>query len=289
MKRNYKRARRAGHREPAAEDAPRSPTCTPTASTSRVVPTGRTLIKGGIVLSLDPAIGDLPRGDVLIDGDRIVEVGPRPDGDRRRGDRRHRHDRDAGVRRHPPPHLGRLAAQHRHRRPARGPVELHLARAAQARAGVPARGRLHRRPGLGARRDRRRHHHAARLVAHPGLAGAHRRRRPGAQGLRPARGVRLRVPVVGQVGGAPAELVRAGGHRALLDEGPDAHARARGPRSGVHRLRGARATTGSWRARPAPASPPTSASAATAWTARCRRWARPGCSGPTPPTSTAPR
>ena len=48
----------------------------------------------------------------------------------------------------------------------------------------------------------------------------------------------LRVPVVGQVGGAPAELVRAGGHRALLDPGPDAHPRPGRARPGVHRLRG---------------------------------------------------
>lgn len=35
----------------------------------------RTLIKGGIVLSMDAGIGDLDRGDVLIEGDRIADVG----------------------------------------------------------------------------------------------------------------------------------------------------------------------------------------------------------------------
>jgi 5-methylthioadenosine/S-adenosylhomocysteine deaminase len=35
------------------------------------------LIKGGAVLSMDPAIGDLTVGDVLIEGDRIAGVGPR--------------------------------------------------------------------------------------------------------------------------------------------------------------------------------------------------------------------
>ena len=35
----------------------------------------RTLIKGGIVLSQDPAIGELPEADVLVDGDTIVDVG----------------------------------------------------------------------------------------------------------------------------------------------------------------------------------------------------------------------
>ena len=40
-----------------------------------VVPTGRIVIRGGIVLSLDPDIGDLP-ADVLVEHDRIVEVRP---------------------------------------------------------------------------------------------------------------------------------------------------------------------------------------------------------------------
>src|SRR5690606_4579101 len=41
-----------------------------------VVPTARILIRGGTVLSLDPSIGDLAHGDVLIEGDRILEVAP---------------------------------------------------------------------------------------------------------------------------------------------------------------------------------------------------------------------
>jgi cytosine/adenosine deaminase-related metal-dependent hydrolase len=36
----------------------------------------RLLITGGAVISVDPSIGDLRKGDVLIDGDTIVEVGP---------------------------------------------------------------------------------------------------------------------------------------------------------------------------------------------------------------------
>jgi 5-methylthioadenosine/S-adenosylhomocysteine deaminase len=36
---------------------------------------GRTLLKGGTVVSVDRAIGDLPQGDVMIDGARIVAVG----------------------------------------------------------------------------------------------------------------------------------------------------------------------------------------------------------------------
>ncbi len=36
----------------------------------------RTLIRNACILSMDPSIGDLPRGEVLIDGDRIAEVAP---------------------------------------------------------------------------------------------------------------------------------------------------------------------------------------------------------------------
>jgi 5-methylthioadenosine/S-adenosylhomocysteine deaminase len=37
---------------------------------------GKKLIRGGTVLSMDPEIGDLPKGDVLIEDDRIVAVQP---------------------------------------------------------------------------------------------------------------------------------------------------------------------------------------------------------------------
>ena len=74
-KRNYKRARRlvVGSRAPKAADLP---AFYPSGTDFRVAPTGRKLIKGGTVLSLDPTIGDLTRGDVLVEGDRIVAVGP---------------------------------------------------------------------------------------------------------------------------------------------------------------------------------------------------------------------
>lgn len=36
----------------------------------------RTLLKGGTIVSMDPAVGDLATGDVLIDGARIAAVGP---------------------------------------------------------------------------------------------------------------------------------------------------------------------------------------------------------------------
>ena len=74
-KRNYKRARRlvVGSRPPKAAELP---AFYPSGTDFRVAPTGRTLIRGGTVLSLDPTIGDLTRGDVLVEGDRIVAVGP---------------------------------------------------------------------------------------------------------------------------------------------------------------------------------------------------------------------
>jgi cytosine/adenosine deaminase-related metal-dependent hydrolase len=37
----------------------------------------RTLIRGAAVVSMDPAVGDLARGDILVEGSRIREVGPR--------------------------------------------------------------------------------------------------------------------------------------------------------------------------------------------------------------------
>jgi len=41
----------------------------------------RLLLRGGHVLTMDPALGDLPKGDVLIDGDAIATVAPQVDAD----------------------------------------------------------------------------------------------------------------------------------------------------------------------------------------------------------------
>ncbi len=41
----------------------------------QVVPTGRKLIQGGLVLSMDPAVGDFEVGDIAIEGGKIVAVG----------------------------------------------------------------------------------------------------------------------------------------------------------------------------------------------------------------------
>ena len=213
----------------------------------------------------------------------------RPRRRRRHGHRRVRHDRHAGLRRQPPPHLGGRAAQHRHRRAARGPVELPHARAAQVGAGVPARGRLHGQPAVGAGRHRRRNHQPVGLVAHPGLTGPHRCRRPGVEGLRHAGRVRVRVPVVGEVGRATAELVRADGHRAFRDAGPDVDARPGGARPRVHGLRGDPRSLEAGHERSGSGSRPTSASVPTASTPSSNSSGGAAYSVPTPPTSTARR
>ena len=65
----------------------------------------RKLIRGGIVLSMDPQIGDLTRGDVLIEDDRIAAVQPEINADAEVIDATGLH-RDPRIRRHPPAHLG---------------------------------------------------------------------------------------------------------------------------------------------------------------------------------------
>jgi cytosine/adenosine deaminase-related metal-dependent hydrolase/ribose/xylose/arabinose/galactoside ABC-type transport system permease subunit len=75
VKRNYKRARRliVGSRPPKGVELP---AFYPEATDFRMTSAGRKLIKGGTVLTLDAAIGDFATGDVLIEDDRIVAVGP---------------------------------------------------------------------------------------------------------------------------------------------------------------------------------------------------------------------
>ena len=75
VKRNYKRARRliVGSRPPKVAEIP---ALYPAGTDFATAPGGRTLITGGTVLSLDPAVGDFASADVLIEGDRIVAVGP---------------------------------------------------------------------------------------------------------------------------------------------------------------------------------------------------------------------
>ena len=79
VKRNFRRARRLvlGSRVAVAADVP---DFYPDAPDFSVVSTGRKLIKGGTVLSMDPSVGDFPTGDVLIEDDKIVKVGDNLDG-----------------------------------------------------------------------------------------------------------------------------------------------------------------------------------------------------------------
>ncbi|MGH8915237.1 MAG: amidohydrolase family protein [Acidimicrobiia bacterium] len=75
VKRNFRRARRLviGSGPPKAAQLPDP---YPAGTDFSVIPTERKLIQGGLVLSLDPRIGDFAVGDVLIEGDRIAAVGP---------------------------------------------------------------------------------------------------------------------------------------------------------------------------------------------------------------------
>ena len=75
VKRNYKRARHliVGSRPPKVAEIPE---LYPAGTDFTTAPAGRTLITGGTVLSLDPNVGDFESADVLIEGDRIVAVGP---------------------------------------------------------------------------------------------------------------------------------------------------------------------------------------------------------------------
>ncbi|HSJ27216.1 MAG TPA: amidohydrolase family protein, partial [Acidimicrobiia bacterium] len=75
VKRNYKRARRLIVRGRPPKETTIAEVYPP-GTDFQVVPTGRILIKGGTILTMDPAIGDLPVGDIVIEQDRIVAVGP---------------------------------------------------------------------------------------------------------------------------------------------------------------------------------------------------------------------
>ncbi len=78
VKRNYKRARRliVGSRPPKSVELP---TFFPEGTAISVTQSDRKLIKGGMVLTLDPAVGDFATADVLIECDRIAAVGPNLD------------------------------------------------------------------------------------------------------------------------------------------------------------------------------------------------------------------
>lgn len=73
-KRNFRRARRLVLGANVIKQV-EIPDLYPAGTDFSVVPTDRKIIKGGTVLSIDPNVGDFTEGDILIEGDRIVEVG----------------------------------------------------------------------------------------------------------------------------------------------------------------------------------------------------------------------
>jgi cytosine/adenosine deaminase-related metal-dependent hydrolase/ribose/xylose/arabinose/galactoside ABC-type transport system permease subunit len=75
VKRNFRRARRMVQGSRVAEKSA-IPEFYPSGVDFSVPQPGRRLLKGGIVISLDPAVGDFTPGDVLIEDDTIVSVGP---------------------------------------------------------------------------------------------------------------------------------------------------------------------------------------------------------------------
>ena len=123
---------------------------------------GKILLKGGTVLSVDPQIGDLPTGDVLIDGDTIagVEAEHRC---RRRGRGLHGQNRHPGLRGHAPAHVGGGDPQLRPQRHAR---RLLRGGARHLRPALPAGGRLRQQRRRVARVPQRRDHDPRGLVPH---------------------------------------------------------------------------------------------------------------------------
>jgi cytosine/adenosine deaminase-related metal-dependent hydrolase/ribose/xylose/arabinose/galactoside ABC-type transport system permease subunit len=75
VKRNFRRARRIVQGSRVAERSV-IPEFYPSGVDFGVPQPGRRLLKGGTVISLDPAVGDFTPGDVLIEDDKIVSVGP---------------------------------------------------------------------------------------------------------------------------------------------------------------------------------------------------------------------
>ncbi len=80
-----------------------------------VMASSRLLIRSGTVLTLDPQLGDLSPGEVLVEDGEIVAVGADLGvTDAEVIDARGL-DRDAGLRRHPPAHVAGGDPQHRRR------------------------------------------------------------------------------------------------------------------------------------------------------------------------------
>ena len=148
----------------------------------------KTLIRGGTVVSMDSAVGDLPRGDVLIEDDKIVAVDAEISADAEVIDATGQH-RDPRIRRHPSAHVGGSDPR---LRPERDAGRLLRRGARHVRARLSARGRLREQPRRLARVPQRRHHDAGRLVAHQQHPRAPGCRCPSPAGDRHPGPVRLR-------------------------------------------------------------------------------------------------
>ena len=210
----------------------------------------RLLIRNGFVVSMDPDVGDIPNGDVLVEDGKIVEIGRGLEASGRGADRRDRDDRDAGIRRHAPAHVadaGSRRAPVLHARP------LLRGHARQRRRPLPPGGRPHRQLRRRARGAQRRRDDAARLVAHQQHARPLRRGDPGPEGRRHPRGLRARRADRRRVVGVQRARPSGGHpphprHVLLVRRRPD-HARTGGARAGQLELRGREARLGA-RARP---------------------------------------
>ena len=156
--------------------------------TAAAAQSGRTLLKGGCVLSLDPE-GRRLRHRGRADRGREDRRRPAKHHRHRAGDRRREHDRDARLRRHASAHVAGRGSQQPAQRAARRLRPRHPGLGPRR---DEAGGRPHRRSGERARRDQRRRDHAARLVAHRQQSRAHRCGDRGAARIGRARGVRVR-------------------------------------------------------------------------------------------------
>ena len=107
----------------------------------------KTLIRNATVLSMDPHVGEIECGDVLIEGERISAVGEKLDATDAEDHRRWRHDPHARPRKRAHAHLADRAS-----RPGRrlGRAQLFRDRTRDPRPALPARGRLHRNARTGA-------------------------------------------------------------------------------------------------------------------------------------------
>ena len=253
----------------------------------------RVLIKCGWLVTLDPTIGEIKGGELLYQRQHHRGRGPQPRRDRRRDDRRLRQDRHAGPGQRPHAHLGDGAARHRRRVDVGG---LFQARAFQSGDALQARGQLRRQPDGRAGADRRRRHHAGRLVPQHHHASSTPSARstawstaasarcsptapPSRSASRPAR----RSPTCRIRASASRRCARAGSRATT------AASRWRW-RSSVPTGAPGRwsSTTSAWRASSASCRRRTPGGARTAWCRTATRgWPRRACSGPTTTSCTA--